>query len=168
MYTIGVDLGGTNTAAAVFDERRRLLGRASVPTVRDRSPAGVAESIACACRESLKACGADLSQVRCIGIGSPGIIDPEQGVIEYWSRYDFTGVAMADLVGSRLKKPVYMENDANAAALGEYVAGAGAGQPRYGGRYAGHRDRRRRGNRRKTVFWLQPCRAGARAYEHCL
>ncbi len=127
MYTIGVDLGGTNTAAAVFDERRRLLGRASVPTVRDRSPAGVAESIACACRESLKACGADLSQVRCIGIGSPGIIDPEQGVIEYWSRYDFTGVAMADLVGSRLKKPVYMENDANAAALGEYVAGAGAG-----------------------------------------
>ncbi len=127
MYRIGVDLGGTNTAAAVFDERYQLLARASVPTRRDPSPEGVADSIAAACRECCQNCAIQPGDAESIGIGSPGVIDPEQGIIEYWSRYDFTGVAMADLVEARLGKPVYLENDANAAALGEYVAGAGAG-----------------------------------------
>ena len=127
MKKIGVDLGGTNTAAAVFDEQYRLLARSSVPTRRSPTPQGIADSIAQACLESCLACGMAPEDAAYIGIGSPGIVDPQQGIIEYWSRYDFTGVPMADLVKARLGRPVYMENDANAAALGEYVAGAGAG-----------------------------------------
>lgn len=127
MMRIGVDLGGTNTAAAVFDDQYRLLARASVPTRRSPTPQGVADSIAKACLESCRACGIEPSDADYIGIGSPGIVDTQKGVIEYWSRYDFTGVPMADLVKARMNRPVYMENDANAAALGEYVAGAGAG-----------------------------------------
>lgn len=127
MYVLGVDLGGTNTAAAVFDKDFALLGKGSVSTRSDVSPQGVADSIALACREALKTCSLGLSDISGVGIGSPGIIDPENGVIEYWSRYDFRAVPMAQLVRARMGKPVYMENDANAAALGEYTAGAGKG-----------------------------------------
>ena len=127
MYTIGVDLGGTNTAAAIFDKDFNLLGRGNLSTRSDVSPEGVANSIELACREALKACSLDFSDISGIGIGSPGIIDPENGVIEYWSRYDFRAVPMAQMVSARTGKRVYMDNDANAAALGEFIAGAGKG-----------------------------------------
>ncbi len=127
MFSLGVDLGGTNTAAAIFDENYQLLGRGSVSTRSDVSPEGVAGSIELACRAALSACALDFSDISGIGIGSPGIIDPEKGVIEYWSRYDFRAVPMAQLVEARTGRRVYMENDANAAALGECIAGAGKG-----------------------------------------
>lgn len=127
MYRIGVDLGGTNTAAAVFDENYTLLSRGNVSTRRDTTPTGIADAIDEAARDACRALGITLDEVEAIGIGSPGIIDPDTGVIEYWSRYDFNAVPMAKLVGERTGKPVFMGNDANAAALGEFVAGAGKG-----------------------------------------
>ncbi len=128
MYYLGIDLGGTNVAAAAVSEEGEILGRASISTSRmgaDTVAAQMAEAV------RLAACDAGLKmeEAASLGIGSPGTIDPERGVIQYWSNLDFRNVPLVQLLRAKLEceMPIYMENDANAAALGEYAAGAGKG-----------------------------------------
>ena len=122
MNYIGIDLGGINTAAALVSEEGEILQTRSVPT--PRTPEGVADAIAA----HVKALSAGAYEVApCIGIGAPGSLDTERGVIEYWSNLNFHEVPLAELVRSRTGLDAVMENDANCAALGEYVAGAGKG-----------------------------------------
>lgn len=125
MRYLGIDLGGTNVAAAVVDEQGTILGRASLPTPRGAE--AVADRMAEAARAAAQAAGTDMAEIAWVGIGSPGTIDPDQGVVRYWSNLDFRDVPIAALVEARLGKEIYLENDANAAALGEYAAGAGKG-----------------------------------------
>lgn len=128
MYYLGIDLGGTNIAAAAVSEVGEILGRASIPTPRTGAQA-VAETMAAAARAAAGDAGLALKDAASVGIGSPGTIDPERGVIQYWSNLDFQNVPLAALLREQLgeEHPIYMENDANAAALGEYAAGAGKG-----------------------------------------
>lgn len=132
MYSIGIDLGGTNIAAATVSPEGRILSRASLPTPRTFGadlPEKVAEAMVEACYLALN--GQDLSQASWVGIGSPGTVDPRSQTIGRWSNLDFVDVPLGDLfTKSALKRgkdvpKVYLENDANAAALGEFYAGAG-------------------------------------------
>ncbi len=122
MNYIGIDLGGINTAAALVSEDGEILHKRSVPT--PRTPEGVAEVIA----EHVKALRAEGEDIApCIGIGAPGSLDTERGVIRYWSNLDFHDAPLAEMVSRRTGLPAVMENDANCAALGEFVSGAGKG-----------------------------------------
>ena len=126
MKYLGIDLGGINVAAAVVDEAGTILSRGKVSTPRTGAEA-VAAAMAEAARQALAAGGFTMDDIASVGIGSPGVIDPRNGVVEYWSNLDFHNVPLADMLKVRLGKEVYIENDANAAALGEYAAGAGKG-----------------------------------------
>lgn len=126
MHYLGIDLGGTNVAAAVVDKDGTILGRASLPTPRTGAEA-VADQMAAAAKAAAEQAGVSLEQVKSVGIGSPGTIEPQHGLIKFWSNLDFENVPLAALVEERLHKRIYLENDANAAALGEYAAGAGKG-----------------------------------------
>lgn len=125
MSYIGIDLGGINIAAALVTEDGGILARHSRPT--PRGPEAVADSMAAEVQEVLNLAGQTMEQVDAVGIGSPGTIDVENGVVEYWSNLDFRHVPLAKMMGERLGKPVLLGNDANCAALGEYAAGAGKG-----------------------------------------
>lgn len=127
MNYMGIDLGGTNIAAAVVGEEGTILGRTSIPTPRGAHE--VAQIMAVAARAAAQDAGVRVEEVDSIGIGAPGTINPERGVIQYWSNLNFQNVPLADLLREQLpmEVPIYMENDANAAALGEYAAGAGKG-----------------------------------------
>ncbi len=128
MYYLGIDLGGTNIAAAAVSEAGEILGKASIPTPHTGAEA-VAEVMAQAARAAAENAGLKLEEAASLGIGSPGTIDPERGVIQYWSNLDFQNVPLAALLREKVEAelPIYMENDANAAALGEFAAGAGKG-----------------------------------------
>ena len=126
MKYLGIDLGGINVAAAVVDEAGTILSRGKIATPRTGAEA-VAAAMAEAARQALTAGGFTMDDIESVGIGSPGVIDPKNGVVEYWSNLDFHNVPLADMLKARLGKEVYIENDANAAALGEYAAGAGKG-----------------------------------------
>ena len=126
MHYLGIDLGGTNVAAAVVDKDGTILGKASLPTPRTGAE-DVADQMAAAARAAAEQAGVGLEQVESVGIGSPGTIEPEHGLIRFWSNLDFENVPLGELVEARLHKKIYLENDANAAALGEYAAGAGKG-----------------------------------------
>ncbi|MCI8477845.1 MAG: ROK family protein [Oscillospiraceae bacterium] len=124
MYYLGIDLGGINIAAAVVDEAGKILGRYSRPT--PKAPAvQVADEMARAARAAVEQAGLTLEQIASLGVGSPGAIDPTEGTVLYWCNLDFEHVPLGKLLEDRLRLPVYLENDANAAALGEYAAGAG-------------------------------------------
>ena len=128
MYYIGVDLGGTNIATAAVSPSGEILGRGHIPTPRgDDTSALVADAISQAVLSAVKDAELSLSDATAIGIGTPGTIDPENGVILYWSNLDFHNIPLVSMLQERLPVtlPIYLENDANAAALGEYVAGAG-------------------------------------------
>lgn len=126
MHYLGIDLGGTNVAAAVVDRDGTILGKVSLPTPRTGAEA-VADQMAAAARAAAEKAGVSMEQVESVGIGSPGTIEPEQGLIRFWSNLNFVDVPLGGLMEARLHKKIYLENDANAAALGEYAAGAGKG-----------------------------------------
>ncbi len=127
MYYLGVDLGGTNIACAVVDGGGRILGRATLPTGLPDTPEAIAGRIAAGCREAVEKSGRTLEEMASVGVGTPGIANAREGMVEYSCNLGFSQTPLARLVEARLHKPVYLENDANAAALGEFVSGSGRG-----------------------------------------
>ena len=126
MKYLGIDLGGINVAAAVVEEDGTILGRGRVATPRSGAEA-VAAAMSEAVRQAVENTGCTMADIASVGIGAPGVIDPREGVVEYWSNLDFHHVPLVSMLEQRLGKSVCIENDANAAALGEYAAGAGKG-----------------------------------------
>lgn len=118
--TAGVDIGGTKIAAAAVDEQGRMLAKVRRPTPATDLAATVA-TIA-EVLEDLRA-GHD---VRAVGIGAPGFVDSDRGVLRFAPNASWRDAPLADLVASATGLPVDLENDANAAAWGEFVSGAGA------------------------------------------
>lgn len=127
MYRIGVDLGGTNIATGVVDENNAIIGRGTVKTNAPRPAAEIFDSIKEAVELAVKDAGIDYSEVISVGIGTPGSVNKENGEIEFANNLNFNNVPAKEMLESRLLKPVYLENDANCAALGEAVAGCGNG-----------------------------------------
>ena len=126
-YTIGIDLGGTNIVAAVVNADFQIAAKASCKTKLPRTADEVADDMVQMCRQVADQAGIRFEEVSDIGIGSPGTVNPVSGRIEYSCNFDFYNVPMAELIERRTGKNCRIENDANAAAWGEYLAGAGKG-----------------------------------------
>jgi len=125
-YCIGIDLGGTFIKAALVDEEMTLRAQAAAPTPADRGPDGVIETMAATAEGLLVEGGIDPRDVLGVGIGSPGPLDLENGlVIGMPNIPGFDNVPIRDRLAARLAAPAVLENDANAAALGEFLAGSG-------------------------------------------
>lgn len=124
MYYLGIDLGGTNIAVGVVDENNAIIARATSKTKVD-SPEQVADAMAETARAALANAGLTLDDVPWVGLGSPGTINKATGIIEFANNLPFSNTPMEQMLSQRLDgKKVLMENDANAAAYGEYMAGA--------------------------------------------
>lgn len=125
-YSIGVDLGGTNLRVAAVDEQGSLLHRISIAADYHHGPERVVEEIVQVIQQLCN----PLSnrELHGVGIGVPGFIDMESGVILAASNLPgFTGFPVRDEIQNRLGTPIILENDANAASLGEMWMGAGRG-----------------------------------------
>ncbi|MBR3593762.1 MAG: ROK family protein [Clostridia bacterium] len=128
MYNLGIDLGGTNIAVGVVNEKYEIIGRGKKKTNAPRPVEEIADDIAAACRMAIEDAGLTLADISSAGIGAPGSIDPVNGVIATSNNLRFSNAPMVALVSERLEGiKCYIENDANAAAYGEYMAGAGKG-----------------------------------------
>ena len=127
MYRIGVDLGGTNIATGVIDENYKIIGRGKVKTRAPRPAEAIFDSIKEAVDMAVVNAGISYDDIISVGIGTPGSVNKDTGAIEFSNNLKFHNVPAKAMLEERLKKPVYLENDANAAALGEAVAGSGHG-----------------------------------------
>ena len=128
MYRIGVDLGGTNIAVGLVNEEHQIVKKVSAPTGAERSADAIAADIAALCQKVCDEVGITVGDVVCVGIAAPGIANEETGVVEYSCNLPFRKFPLAESVGKALNfDNVKIANDANAAALGEAVAGAAKG-----------------------------------------
>jgi len=127
MYYIGIDLGGTNIAAGIVDEDMNIVLKDSIPTKLPRSADLIIDDMAYLTKELLKKAYISMDQVKWIGIGTPGTANFDTGIIEYSNNLRFNNVPMVKMMEERLGKKVFVENDANAAAYGEFKAGAAKG-----------------------------------------
>ena len=123
-----VDLGGTNLRAAVVDARGGISGFVTYATQASRGPDAVIERIVAALHDSLAQASMDVTDLAAVGIGAPGPLDWESGVIhEPPNLPGWRAVPLAAQVAEAVGLPTHLENDANAAALAERQYGIGQG-----------------------------------------
>ncbi len=124
-YAVGIDLGGTNIRGGLVRPDGSVALRKSIKAEVDGGPDHVIDRIAGLVGELLAEGGVTESDVAGVCVGSPGPLDSRTGVIHSAPNLGWTDVPLADGLADRLSVPVFVENDANAAAYGEAWAGAG-------------------------------------------
>lgn len=128
MYRIGIDLGGTNIAAAIVNEEFKIVKKKSVPTGAERETKYIMDDMAELCRSVCSEAGISFGEIDAIGIASPGVANHTDGIIEYANNLPFRRFEICRELGERLGMDnIHVENDANAAAWGEAIAGAARG-----------------------------------------
>lgn len=120
MY-IGIDLGGTNIAVGAVTDDGKVISKASLPTLPERGYKEIVKDMAKLCRQ-VSAENGGMDSVKAIGIGSPGTVDSKNGVVVFAGNLSLENAPVAEELRKHFDIPVYMENDANAAAYGEYIA----------------------------------------------
>ena len=136
-YCIGIDLGGTNIAGGVATLDGRLVHTQSVKTGMPCTLDEIADRIAALCRSLAQAAQTPLEQMAWIGVGAPGSVDKDTGVVEYANNLEFYNVPLgampARLCGQRRQ----------CGGLGRIPGGRWQGLLQYGDGDAGHGRRRR-------------------------
>ena len=127
MYKLGIDLGGTNIVAGVVDDNYNIVATGKVKTSLPRPAEEIVDDMVKAANIAIENAGLKIEDIEAMGVGSPGAIDPVNGVVCYANNLGFYDVPMAQMLKERMDVDFYIENDANAAAYGEYIAGAGRG-----------------------------------------
>ena len=123
---LGIDVGGTNIKAAVIGPGGILLGRGSVPTEQELGPAAGLDRIEASARQALEDAGVRLDQIAAVGLATPGPMNLKSGCLLCPSNLPgWRNWAIREAVAARFGKPTTLQNDANAAAYGEYWSGAG-------------------------------------------
>ena len=127
MYSIGIDLGGTNIVSSVVNDRYEIVASAKTATNSPRSAEEIFDDIAKVSFEAIDKAGLTVKDIDSVGLGTPGTVNGD-GVIEFANNLVFNNVPAKQMLIDRLGiEKVYIENDANCAALGEAYAGVGNG-----------------------------------------
>jgi glucokinase len=120
MY-IGIDLGGTNIAAGVVDKTGHIIYKSSIPTLAQRPVEEIVEDMADLCVDIVDGANCSIVDIEAVGVGCPGTVDNKSGIIAYSCNLKMKNTELRAMLEKRLGKRINLENDANAAALGEYA-----------------------------------------------
>ncbi|MGX8702414.1 ROK family protein [Caproiciproducens sp.] len=124
MYYLGIDLGGTNIKVGVVGENSQIIATAKRKTAVPCPPEDMCEQLASTAMEALRNANLTLDDVPWVGIGTPGTVNTDTGVVEFSNNLYFNHFELRKFLEAKMNKKVIVENDANAAAYGEYQAGA--------------------------------------------
>lgn len=126
-YVAGVDVGGTNIVCGLLEQSGRLVAKRKVRTNPERGPTAILEEIADVIRSLCAEIGISLDEVVAVGMGIPGLIDPENGVCIKSVNLAWEKVSVSTILSEMLNKPVYIDNDVRQYVYGEAIVGAGKG-----------------------------------------
>ncbi len=124
-YYAGIDLGGTFIKCGLVDETGRIVCKDKIPTGKERPYREIAADMVKLILSLTERGGIEKDAVKAVGIGSPGTIDSENGVIVYSNNISWKNIPLCRELREATGLPVFITNDANAAALGEHFSGAG-------------------------------------------
>ena len=131
MNYIGIDIGGTNLKAGLVDEDGRLLAVKTMKIREVSDPDALTDTLVALTRELAQEGGVPMEEIASVGAGVPGVVDIRTGSIVYTCNLPLRNIPLRKLFKRRLGLHLYVENDANCAALAEYYAGAGQGSKRF-------------------------------------
>lgn len=123
-YFVGIDLGGTNIKAGIVDDKGKLLNKLSIKTHASRPMEEIIADMGNLAKRTIEAAGLSIDKISAIGIGSPGTPDNVAGCLVYSNNLPFNMAPMRQLIRKVVDIPVYIDNDANCAAMAESVSGA--------------------------------------------
>lgn len=123
-YYVGIDLGGTNIKAGVVTESGTILNKKSIKTNATRQMEEIVRDMGRLAAEVIAEAGLSKSDILAIGIGSPGTPDNKTGCLVYSNNLPFRMAPLRRIIREMIDLPVYIDNDANCAAMAESVAGA--------------------------------------------
>jgi len=127
-YLIGVDIGGTKILSAIATNKGEIFKSLTIKTEAKKGKSASLRNVIRSIRSLLEETDIPLSQISAIGIGVPGPMDYKKGtVLNPPNLYGWKKVNLKKIIQKEFRKPVYIDNDANAAALGEFRFGAGRG-----------------------------------------
>ncbi|MBQ7325905.1 MAG: ROK family protein [Clostridia bacterium] len=128
MYTIGIDLGGTNIKAGLCDANLNIIDKESTLTLAQRSGEEIVADMAELALKLVVRNNLTLADIEYVGIATPGIANSRLGMVEYSNNLPFKNFPMAEIFKKHMPiSKIYIANDANAAALGEALVGAARG-----------------------------------------
>lgn len=119
-FLVGVDLGGTKILAGVFDSKLQPMGATKFSTKAQRGPDAVLERVARCVMDAIDECDLDRKQIRGVGIGAPGVVDPEHGEVIFAPNLDWKDVGLVKTLEKQIDLPVFLENDCHVCMLGVY------------------------------------------------
>jgi len=123
---IGIDFGGTNIKIGCFSADMKLLLKTSIPTDAQMGPDAVIDRMVGNIKDTTGKKGISFETIKAVGIGTPGPAKYSQGILIRCANLPkFTNVPITKMLKDKLGKPVVLDNDANAACYGEFVAGTG-------------------------------------------
>ena len=127
MLYIGIDLGGTGIKAGVVDENGNILLKDSCPTGSERGYGAVIQDMANLALRVMEQSGHALSEIKSVGIGLPGVLDPRTGRVPFCTNLGWHDVPVIEEMHHYIDKPVFVDNDATVAGLAESVVGISKG-----------------------------------------
>lgn len=126
-YVIGIDLGGTKISTALSDLDGNVIAKFILATEASKGEEVVLENIFTSVRNVLVDSKIEKELIETIGIGAPGPLDSKKGIIITTPNLPFKNYRLTEKLENEFGIKTYLDNDANAAAIGEFVLGAGKG-----------------------------------------
>jgi glucokinase len=126
-YYVGIDLGGTNIKAGIVNDKGEIVCKDKMKTFASREPVEIVRDMAALATKVIGQAKLKIEDVEAIGIGSPGTPDNDTGYLIYANNLPFNNLPMRSEIRKYVDLPVYIDNDANVAALAESVSGGAAG-----------------------------------------
>ena len=126
-YTIGIDLGGTTMTAGIVNENYEIVGKLTWATRLPRPAEDLEKALADLCRTVARDKKVDFADIEYVGIGTPGSVNFTTGFVGFNTNFGYYDWNLGPDLEALLGCKVYVENDANAAAYGEYIAGGAKG-----------------------------------------
>lgn len=126
-YVIGIDLGGTKINSVLSDFNGNIVSQCTVYTEAFRGKEHVLNKIMMTIDKVLQNADKTIEEIRAIGIGSPGPLDYKNGTIITTPNLPFINFNIIQPIICKYNVPAYLDNDANVAAIGEFLFGAGQG-----------------------------------------
>lgn len=127
MVYVGFDVGGTGVQVGVVNEKGEILCKGNMVTRTDIPVTEQIKAMADCALDTIARSGYTLDDVKSLGAGLPGVVDPRTGHIAFCPNLGWQDVDFAGEMRKHIDKPVLMDNDATVAALAENVAGVSAG-----------------------------------------
>lgn len=124
-YYLGLDVGGTNLAAGVVSEQFQIISKAAAPSGRGKTIEEMVHTMAEVSREALRKARLGRSDIAYWGIGMPSYVNPKTKLLVHANCFGWRNIPILDYLSKETDLPVLIENDANCAAYGEILAGAG-------------------------------------------